>query len=137
MENSRIRFEFSRTSFIFCLLPSSGTFFVCLFTNLSCGNFPMLRYWYSSLHMAAQYSTSRDPLNLSIFYSNDNFIVSLLCSCVRDFFILFFLLRYSSSVQQLNTEKRLSQKRNANFKHGASMWWRKGATFFSRAHNAQ
>lgn len=133
MENSRIRFEFH--SVVLFIISASLRLFTHEFIMWKFPNVRIFRYWYSSLHMAAQHQpTSREPLNLSIFYSNDNFIVSLLCSCVRDFFIFFLLiLGHSSSVQQLNTKKRLSQKRNANFKHGASehlsMWWRKEPLF--------
>lgn len=79
--------------------------------------------------------TSRDPLNLSIFYSNDDFIVLVLCSsCVRVFLIF---LCHSSLVQQLNTKNRLSQAELRILSRASEQvsMWRCETVLF--AHNAE
>lgn len=63
--------------------------------------------------MAAQHQPSnertsrRRARNLSMFYSNDNFIVLLLCA--DGVAVILLLSQFMVSVHQLNTKSRLSQ----------------------------
>lgn len=118
-----------------------------LFTMSSCHNSSLIDsnqqnnitgfvfgYWYSSLHMAAQQTdlemrTRRSLRNLSMFYSNDNFIVLLLCS---DGYFLSLLCQFIGSTAK--HKKQIIETELRNFS-GKSMWQKEQHTNAFSAHN--